>query len=113
MPLNVELGGDQFLAATTDLEMDVRCPGRVRNGLDGPEQVLPSASSREPAEPLKLLVLTRPIRGVARVQVNSVGIALPNFYQRVAHRFAARIEHPSAHIAYLTHRRGQGVVDDD
>ena len=111
--MDIELGREQFLATATDLEMDVRRPGRIRHGLDSPKQVLPGASSRKPAEPLELLVLTRPIRGVACVQVNSVGIALPNFYQRVAHRFAARIEHPSAHIAHLTHRRGQGVVDDN
>ena len=113
MTLDVELGRQQFLAAATNLEMDMRRPGRIRYGLDGTEQILPGASGGKPAEPLELLVLTRPIRCVAGVQVNPVGIALPNFHQRIAHRFSAGIEHPSAHIAHLTHRWGQGVVDDD
>jgi hypothetical protein len=57
MTLDIELGREQFQATATDLEMDVRRPGRIRHGLDGPKQILPGASSGKPAKPLELLVL--------------------------------------------------------
>ena len=37
--LDVALRGEQFLATSLDLEMDVGSPPWVRNGLDGAKQV--------------------------------------------------------------------------
>ena len=46
------------------------------------------------------------------MQVNAVGITLPDLDERVADGFAAGVEHPAADVGDLAHAGRDPVVDD-
>ena len=56
VPLDVALRGEQFLATSLDLEMDVGSPPWVRNGLDGAKQVFAGAAGQKSPKTLKVRV---------------------------------------------------------
>ena len=54
--LDVALGGEQFLAALFDLEMNVRGASGVRNGFNGAEIIFAGGTGEEAAEALEVCV---------------------------------------------------------
>ena len=56
VPLDVALRGEQFLATSLDLEVDVGRPPGVRNRLDGTKQVFAGAAGQKSPKTLKVLV---------------------------------------------------------
>src|SRR5262245_42824106 len=53
--LDVQLRGQQFLAALLHLEMNVRRAARIRHRLDGAKVILTGRAGGEPAEALEVL----------------------------------------------------------
>ena len=112
--LDVALGGEQLLPALLDLEVDVRRAAGVRDRLDGAEVVLAGRAGQEPAEALEVLVLlVLLLVAVGRVQVDALGVALPDLDQGVADRVALGVEDPAGQVGDLADGRGDAVVDDE
>ena len=93
---DVDLGGEQLAVPLLHLEVDVGGgPAGVGDRLDGAEAVLAGRAGGEPAEPLEVLVLLVLLGvAVAGVEVDLVGVALPDLDRRVADRAARRRRAP-------------------
>src|SRR5690606_24748062 len=101
MSRDEDLRGQQFTLATRDLEVDMRRGApRIRYRLDRAEAILALGIRLELAVSLEVLVLLVLLpAAVARVQVNRVGVALPDLDQRVADRFAGQAENPPGQMS--------------
>src|SRR5262249_11785064 len=102
MALDVALSDQQLLAATLDLEVAVRRPAGVGTRLDRAEVVLPGQAGEEPAESLEVLVLLvlLPV-AVVGVQVDALGVALPNLHERIANRVPFVVEDLAREVRHL------------
>ncbi len=84
------------------------------NGLDGAEVVLPLGPGRELSETLKVLVaLFAFALAVTGVQIDLVGVALPDLDCHVLDRTAGRGEDPAFQVRDFPDRRCDPVPDDD
>lgn len=91
--------------------MHVARTAGVDGGLDCAEQIFPVGSGQEPADPLEVRVTISD--GAVCVDVSTVVVCLPDFYQCAANRAARAIEYPARHPGDFSNRGGCAVVDDE
>ena len=112
---DVQLGREQFAVAFFDLEVNVRRgPAGVGDRLDRAEAIAAVRSGQEPAEALEILVALVGLGfAVAGVDIDLVGVALPDFDGDAAHRTPRGGQHPTRQLGDLADGRSDPIVDND
>ena len=105
--LDVALRGEILLAGPLELEVDVGRAAGIGHGLHGAEVVLAARAGEEAAEALEVgvAICFALARAIARVQIDTVAVDLPDFDQSIAERVAVRIEHAAREMRDLADRR--------
>ena len=85
----------------------------VGDGLDRAEVVFAGRAGQEPAEALEVRVALVAALVAVGVEVDAVGVALPDLDDGVADRVALGVEDAAGQVRDLADGRRDGVVDDD
>lgn len=111
MPLDKQLRGQTSPVFDIDGYVNVGRATGIAHWLDGSKIIFAVDAGGEPAKALKIRVLTFPI-STPRMQINAIGITLPDFDLGVSDWVSLDIFHLARQMSYFTHGGGDGIVQN-
>ena len=112
MTIDEALGGQNPFVLAVNGHVNVRSAWSVGNGFDGAEVVAAIASCHESSEALEVVVPLGALQAaIARVDIRTLVVDLPDFHPSVGNRVALQIGHFAMKVSDRSNRRRDPIVD--